>query len=294
MSPGRPRSSPRIVVRPLRDVKEFDHCEHVQEAVWGSAGVSGELLLVTQRNGGLVLGAFAGQRLVGFLYAFLARRRGRLIHWSHLMAVEPDFRDRGLGFRMKLEHRRLALGQGIRSIAWTYDPLQSRNAALNIHRLGAQVDEYLPDCYGRFPSLIERGLPSDRFVAEWHITSRRVEERLARWHECEDGRSQAMAAPTVAAPIVNEVVRDRRGLAVNRRLRLRLGEPRLLVEIPTDTDRMRALDIKLAARWRLEMRRAFQHYFRNGYHVDDFLPPAETGGHRAFYLLARRSRGSSR
>jgi predicted GNAT superfamily acetyltransferase len=267
-----------ITVRPLRKLEEFRQCERIQQNVWGSTGVSSEALLVTQKYGGMVLGALAGRKLVGFLYAFLAHRSGELIHWSHMMAVEAGFRDRGLGFRMKLEHRRRALAQGIRSIAWTFDPLQSRNAALNLTRLGAHVDEYVPDCYGRFPSAIERGLPSDRFVADWRIGSRRVERRL---------RSRAPLPFSTALPRVNETEPDSRGLLVNRRLHLSLSARRLLVEVPAETDRMRALDMDLARRWRMEARRAFQRYLNAGYRLEDFLPPGAASGGRAFYLLHR-------
>ncbi|HUI41155.1 MAG TPA: hypothetical protein VL523_04220 [Terriglobia bacterium] len=271
-------SKTSISVRLLRALDEFRRCEQIQENVWGAAGASAELLQVTQKNGGLVLGSFAGPRLVGFLYAFLGRRRGRLIHWSHLMAVEAAFRDCGLGFRMKVEHRRHALARGIRVIAWTFDPLQSRNAALNLGRLGARVDEFLPDCYGHFPSAIERGLASDRFVVEWPIATRRVQRRLA---------GEGLPSFPASAAIVNETRLDSRGLPANRRLRLNLSTPRLLVEIPKDTDLMRALDLKLAARWRAETRRVFQHYLRAGYRVRDFVPPSAAGGDRAFYLLSR-------
>jgi len=271
----------RIVVRPLREIAEFQHCERIQQMVWGSAGVSAELLLVTAKNGGQVLGAFSAGHLAGFLYAFLARRRGRLIQWSHLMAVRPEFRDQGLGLRMKLEHRRHALAQGIRSIAWTFDPLQSRNAALNIGRLGAEVREYIPDCYGSFHSRIECGLPSDRFVAEWQIGSRHVERNLAR---------EQSSIPRITAPSINEVERDARAFVVNRRLRLALLEPRLLAEIPAETDRMRALDLDLARRWRFEMRRVFQRYFKKGYRVTGFFSRPEGDSRRAFYVLERAGR----
>ena len=268
----------RIVVRLLRTAAEFQECARIQQTVWGSAGVSGELLQVTAKNGGAVIGAFSGTHLAGFLYAFLARRHGRLAHWSHLMAVEPGFRDRGLGLRMKIAHRTLALAQGIHSIAWTYDPLQSRNAALNIHRLGAEVREYLPDCYGSFPSRIECGLPSDRFVAEWQIASRHVAKSLT------DNRP---AIQIGALPVANEVEWDARAFAINRRLHLSLPERRLLVEIPADPDRMRAENLDGARRWRLESRRVFQNYFKKGYRVTDFIAPPQNDPRRAFYLLER-------
>jgi predicted GNAT superfamily acetyltransferase len=269
-----------IAVRPLRNLSEFSQCERVQRHVWGAAGVSGEVLLVTHKNGGAVLGALVGARVVGFLYAFLGRRSGRLIHWSHLMAIEPAYRDRGLGFRLKVEHRRNALEQGIRCIAWTYDPLQSRNATLNLARLGAQAHEYIPDCYGHFPSIIERGLPSDRLVASWEIGGARVASRLA---------GKAPVAFSAKWPRANQTALNRAGLLVNRRLDLGLNDRRLLIEIPTHTDRMRALDLKLARRWRLEARRLFRHYFDAGYYVEEFLPPDLTAERRAFYVLARRT-----
>jgi predicted GNAT superfamily acetyltransferase len=269
----------RIVVRPLGKTAEFQECARLQQEVWGSAGVSPELLQVTAKNGGAVIGAFSGNHLAGFLYAFLARRRGRLAHWSHLMAVEPGFRDRGLGLRMKTAHREIALAQGVRTIAWTYDPLQSRNAALNIHRLGAEAREYLPDCYGSFPSRIECGLPSDRFVAEWQI---------ARSHVARSMSDDRPAIPIDALPLANHVEWDARAFPINRSVHLNLRERRLLVEIPADPDRMRGLDVDLAQRWRLETRRVFQNYFGKGYRVTDFAAPPADNPRRAFYLLERR------
>jgi predicted GNAT superfamily acetyltransferase len=270
---------PSIAIRPLATHGEFKQCEHIQKNVWGASGVSGELLLVTQKNGGLVLGAVAGRRVVAFLYAFLGRRAGRLIHWSHLMAVEPPYRDQGLGFRLKIEHRRRALEQGIRCIAWTYDPLQSRNATLNLSRLGAQAYEYNPECYGHFLSIIERGLPTDRLTACWEIGSVRVSARLA---------VQAPIPFSPAWPHANETALNPAGLLVNRRLDLGLRDSHLLIEIPVHTERMRELDLKLARRWRLEARRLFVHYFGAGYHAQDFLPPGLVTEGRAFYVLARR------
>jgi predicted GNAT superfamily acetyltransferase len=233
---------------------------------------------VAARYGGVVLGAYAGERLRGFLFALLARRKGRLIHWSHLMAVEPRWRDQGLGFQMKLAHRRLALRQGIKSICWTFDPLESRNAALNLWRLGARVEEYVPDCYGRFPSLIEKRLSSDRFVVHWRIATSAVAQRL---------RQGPAGALDLSLPQANETGLDAEGFLENVCLRLALRTPRLLIEIPPDTDRMRERALKLARRWRLEARRLFQHYLAHGYRVRAFFPPGEATSGRCFYLCVR-------
>ncbi len=268
---------PRSEVRLLKTIREFRACEGLQAEVWGAAGATSELLIVTQKCGGVVLGAFAGRKLVGFLFAFLGRRKGRLIHWSHMMAVREGYRDRGVGFRMKLAHRKLALAQGIKSICWTFDPLQSRNAALNIARLGASVDEYVVDCYGRFPSAIEKGLPSDRLVVDWRIDSTSVRRP----------RKVAPQRNRADVPRANETRVNASGLLETTRIRLGLRAPRLLVEIPPHTDAIRAADSKLALRWRMDIRRIFQNYLRAGYGIADFLPPTARPNGRCFYVMTR-------
>jgi predicted GNAT superfamily acetyltransferase len=252
--------------------------------VWGNVGVGSEVLSVTQKYGGVVLGAVAKGKLLGFLYAFLGRYHGRVVHWSHLMAVEKRHRDKGLGFRMKLAHRKLALQEGIQAIGWTYDPLQSRNAALNIARLGVRVEEYLPDCYGRFPSVIEKGLPSDRFVVSWQIGSARVARCL---------QGVPLRPINLHLPRINETRRNEEGFIVNRGISFSCVEPRLLLEIPANTDEMRVRALKLAQQWRLETRRMFQHAFESGCRVLDFVTTGTGGDRRAFYVLGRPRTGRS-
>ena len=269
---------PRIQIRRLRSLYEFRECERLQVNVWGNLGAGSEVLQVTQKYGGVVLGALAKGKLLGFIYAFLARYQGRVVHWSHMMAVEKHHRDLGLGFKMKLAHRELALQEGIKSICWTYDPLESRNAALNIARLGALVEEYLPDCYGRFPSMIEKGLPSDRFVVNWQIGSTHVVRRL---------RGPWLRPVNVDLPRINETRRNNEGFMVNRRIRFSFAEPRLLLEIPANTDEMRVRALNLARRWRLETRRMFQRAFQAGCRVLDFVTTGTGGDMRALYVLSR-------
>lgn len=272
-----------LQIRLLKSHQDFLACERIQEVVWGRAGVSGEVLNVTQKYGGAVLGAIVKGKVAGFIYAFLARRNGRLIHWSHLMAVEPKFRDLGLGFRMKLAHRKMALAAGLSAICWTYDPLQSRNAALNIGRLGARVSEYMANCYGRFESAIEKGLESDRFVVNWRIRTAAVESHLR------DRRPrETLRALLLKAERVNEARLNPQGFPENRRVRLSLSRPVLLVEIPAETDRMRVQALNLARQWRLQTRMIFQRYFGLGYRAEDFIPPCPASDGRCFYVLRRR------
>jgi len=268
---------PRIEIRRLNNIHEYRECERLQMEVWGGLGVGSEVLLATQKCGGMVLGAIAKGKLLGFIYAFLGRYHGRVVHWSHLMAVGKHHRDKGLGFRMKLAHRELALQEGIKSIYWTYDPLQSRNASLNIVRLGARVEEYIPDCYGRFTSSLEKSLPSDRFVVNWQVASGRVARRL---------RGPLLRHVDLNLPRVNETGRNSEGFVVNRGISFSFAEPRLLLEIPTNTEEMRDHDLRLAGRWRLETRRMFQSAFESGCEVLDFITTGTGDNRRAFYVLS--------
>jgi predicted GNAT superfamily acetyltransferase len=269
----------RVKIRLLKNLEEYRQCERIQTHVWGAPGATSEVLAATQKYGGALIGTLIDGKVVGFIYAFLAQYHGRLVHWSHMMAVEAKYRDQGFGLKMKMVHRQVALERGIKSICWTFDPLQSRNARLNISRLGALAEEYVPDCYGRFPSLLEKGLPSDRWVVNWRIATARVERRLR-------GETPPFDP---ALPRVNETRLTAQGFPQNRAIRLDLDQRRLLVETPAQTDAMRSQAMPLARRWRLEARRIFQHYLARGYHVEDFFPPQPATEGRCFYLLRRQA-----
>jgi predicted GNAT superfamily acetyltransferase len=261
----------------IKDVEECRQCERVQALTWGAPGVTCEAMIAAAKYGGALIGTLIDGQVVGFIFAFLAQYHGRLVHWSHMMAVEEKYRDKGFGFQMKMVHRQVAIERGIKSICWTFDPLQSRNARLNIARLGGMAEEYVQDCYGRFPSVLEKGLPSDRWVVNWKVASARVDKRLR-------GETPAFNA---SLPHVNATRLNAQGFPQNRSIKLDLTDRRLLVETPSQTEAMRAKDIALARRWRMEARRIFQHYLAQGYHVEDFFPPKPETEGRCFYLLQR-------
>ena len=116
--------------------------------------------VVSRHIGGLVLGAFDGRQLIGFLSAIPGIRDGRPYWHSHMLAVTTAHRDSGIGTQLKLAQKEHALKHGIRLIEWTFDPLVSRNAYLNIEKLGVIVRRYYPSFYGG---------ESDRLIAEWWL-----------------------------------------------------------------------------------------------------------------------------
>ena len=186
-----------IAIRACSGLEELEACVQLQVETCGydvAEVVPRKVFLVAQKIGGQVIGAFdaalAGaskdggpESLVGFAMAWPGVKTGHgaplpYLH-SHMLAVRKNYRNQGLGARLKLEQRRDALQRGIGRMEWTFDPLEIKNAFLNIHKLGATASRYEVDFYGVSSSRLQSGLPTDRLVAEWQLDSPRVEDLVA-------------------------------------------------------------------------------------------------------------------
>ncbi len=177
-----------ITVREIHELSEFEAAVAIQKEIWGFSDIDViplRMFVVATKIGGQLLGAFDGQKLVAFLLAVPGIRHeagdAAPMHYlhSHMLGVLPEYRDAGLGRAMKLRQREDAIARGIELIQWTFDPLEARNAFFNIERLGAIVRRYVENQYGHTTSALHAGLPTDRFVAEWWLTSERVRSILA-------------------------------------------------------------------------------------------------------------------
>jgi predicted GNAT superfamily acetyltransferase len=171
------RKDAQIDIRPLTTLEEFERCVVLQLEVWGYSDgdlIPRRVFLVAQRIGGQVLGAFDGDTVVGFAMALPGYRKGHSYLHSHMLAVLADYRNAGLGRRLKLAQREDALARGFDLMEWTFDPLEIKNAHLNIARLGAISRRYKEDFYGPSSSPLQGGLPTDRLYAEWWLKSPRV------------------------------------------------------------------------------------------------------------------------
>jgi predicted GNAT superfamily acetyltransferase len=173
-----------IAIAPCTTLDQFQRCVELQGAVWGYESgdiVPRRLFLLAQKIGGQVIGAFDRAHddlMIGFAMALPGYRDGKPYLHSHMLAVLPDYRNAGLGRRLKLAQRDDALARGFDLMEWTYDPLEIKNAYLNITRLGAISRRYAPDFYGPSSSPLQAGLPTDRLYAEWWLRSPRVEAVL--------------------------------------------------------------------------------------------------------------------
>jgi predicted GNAT superfamily acetyltransferase len=170
-----------IRIAHVTELADFERCVAIQMAVWGYSDgdlIPRRVFIVAQRIGGQVIGAYAGETLVGFAMSLPGYRDGHAYLHSHMLAVLPEYRNAGLGRRMKLAQRDDALARGFNLMEWTFDPLEIKNAHLNIARLGAISRRYIPDFYGASTSPLQGGLPTDRLVAEWWLNSERVRHKL--------------------------------------------------------------------------------------------------------------------
>jgi len=242
-----------VEVRLVRSHDEFAACEAMSRDIWGAAErnvVPRELLLTIQLNGGLVHGAFLpDRRLVGFCFAFLGRRDGQLRLCSHQLGVIPELRGGGIGIALKEAQRADALRLGYELVSWTFDPLESRNAYINLHRLGCVARLYDRDHYGVMEDELNRGLPSDRFEAEWWLRRPRpamsVTDPVVILSVGSDGRPLRVAA---------EVVPGRAAL----------------IAIPLDFQAVKRQSLELALVWRMESRAAFEAAIAAGLAAVDF------------------------
>ena len=172
-----------IEFRQLHKLDEFADVLRLQQVIWGFADTELlpiRFLVVVSKVGGHVFGAYDGAEMVGFCFAIPGVKPGRMpyLH-SHMLGVLPAYHNAGIGRRLKLQQREEALSRGIQLIEWTFDPLELKNAFLNIEKLGAIVRRYYPNQYGTTSSPLHGGLPTDRCIAEWWLDSPRVRSVLA-------------------------------------------------------------------------------------------------------------------
>jgi len=278
---------PELTIRPLLNVSEFHQAQDVMEKTWGGAEnniVPVHVLIATVHSGGLVAGVFAGDLLIGFSYAFPGIMGGEVLLYSHMTAVLPEHRGRGVGRQLKQFQRCWALEHGFEHIRWTFDPLIAANARFNLHCLGARAVSYLVDFYGQSRSQLHGIGPTDRFEVEWDLNSPRsvalargeeapvleaVDGTVARLYELESRPGGYEIPGEITVPNPDEV-------------------PYILAPIPHDFLDLCQRERSVAESWRFATRHGFQRALEAGYHFVDCVEPMGGGESRSRpnYLLA--------
>lgn len=275
-----------LAIRDLTKYDEFLQVRDVQQQVWGFTGGEGlypPMLNTAAENGGTVIGAFDGGRMIGFIYGFIgihADRRLKLC--SQTMGILPEYRNKGIAATLKWAQRQRVLENGIDLITWTYDPLEAPNARLNLHTLGGMARTYKRNIYGENFGALSKGLPSDRFLIEWWLNSEAVAER---------SKGLKPGPIGVGSPIANRCA-GTSGDRKNETIDLNLDTPIVRIEVPNDLQAIKKTNMTLALDWRLKTRELFEAYFARGYEAVDFVRAGEVwGSERARYnwYVLRRS-----
>lgn len=244
-----------VTYRQLTRMDELIRCSRIEHAVWGEGIVPPHLLRAVTHMGGLAVGAFAAEELIGFVFGFRGVReqggREQQLHHSHVAAVLPDWRGRGIGVGLKRAQAQLCRQQGLELMTWTFDPLRARNAHLNLEKLGATVSAYEPMYYGQMFDAQNGQLDSDRLLAEWQLSG-----SLERF----SGPVAALPRALTAQP-GGEPGEARPGLSA----------PAVHVAVPRDLDELLAGRPLLAQAWRESVRQVMLHYLGRGYRATRFL-----------------------
>jgi len=283
-----PDHRPVVVIRELQSIDDLRQVERLEREVWDLADADVTpltLTIATKEAGSIWLGAFDGPRLVGFAFGFLGTEHGKLLVHSHMLGVLAQYRDLDLGYKLKLAQREraLALRPGdlrIDEMTWTFDPLQSRNAHLNISKLGVVSDRYRPDFYGPETSSALHRNSTDRLWVRWPLITRRVEDRLRG----KNNRAEVLDALSTVTPLVQF---NGDGKPARSDLTAAVARQRIAIEIPSDIGAVEQKDSGLAREWRLATRWAFTEAINAGFMVMEFCRTVRGQQGPGTYLLEK-------
>jgi predicted GNAT superfamily acetyltransferase len=272
--------SDEIQIRSLHSIEELEQVRNLESKIWGAHdSVPTHQTITAVKNGGLVLGAYNCEQLVGFQYSFPGFDGNSSYLCSHILGIDQDFRNQKIAEKLKLAQRAEALKLGYSLITWTYDPLESINGYLNIAKLGGVCSTYVENCYGEMEDLLNGGLASDRFLVEWHIgqdykgsigqeinQNRIIDKSLINWRYNKEG----MPIPSRTLPLPQEECDT------------------TYVAIPKDFRIIKETDMQIATKWRLETRAVFNSLFQKGWKVTGFIKNSMTNLPVHFYELTKK------
>ncbi|WP_342615543.1 GNAT family N-acetyltransferase [Peribacillus frigoritolerans] len=270
-----------IAIRSLHRIEELEDVRKLESDIWGeNDSIPTHQTITAVKNGGLVLGAYCEEKLIGFQYSFPGFNGQTAYLCSHILGIDEQFRNKGIGEKLKLAQREEALKLGFSLITWTYDPLESINGYLNIAKLGGVCSTYIANCYGEMEDLLNSGIPSDRFLVEWHIGKKEttdssgrgipldfaIENSLIQWETNEMG----LPVPSFTLPLPEQ------------------NWDTAFVAIPKDFRTIRVTNSQAATEWRMRTRDTFTDLFQQGWEVTDFIKDSMTEIPVQFYVLTRK------
>lgn len=260
-----------ISLRELTEIKDLEILGEIEKNIWNTHQLPIHQTLTAVKNGGIIIGAFDNDKIIGFSYAFAGFKNGQIYLCSHMLGIDEGYRSKGIGGSLKNKQQEIAIQKGYREIRWTYDPLETRNAYLNLTKLKGICSVYKENAYGEMKDDLNKGLPSDRFEVHWHISSEHV---------------TAVKAENYNNAVSLNKVNIRNGIPAcavlyNEKLTAEVYS----FTVPKDFQHVKAYNPELAVEWRLITRNIFQKLFSAGYTAVHLIP----GKHTAQYIFVKHN-----
>ncbi len=285
----RKRDEIKVSIGPFRNLSDYNTCVEIQREVWHFDDIDivpAPMLLAADHCGGMNIGAYNNLgELIGFACSILGMEGNQLLQHSHMLAVRVAYRNFDVGHKLKLFQRKEALRRKIKTITWTFDPMQPLNAHFNLGKLGASAASYAEDFYGETTSALHRGLPTDRLLTHWDLASERVAERLESGSPRRDLRKELKKFA-----LINRLEDVAPGMTTSSPVKLNCTDPEFLFEVPYNLPEIKGRNLGVALEWQGKMRQVFRNYFRKDYAATDFWVSEDEGHLRAFYFLSRRKK----
>jgi len=292
-----------IVIKPIISKEDYFTCEEIQKELspLNEVGiVPAYLMELLAENGGLTLGIYVDNKLIGFNFALPAfNPEDGYYLFSDTAGIYTAYQKQSLGFRLKQEQYRIALERGIKKIVWTYDPLLGVNANLNIRKLGGIIRKYCVEAYNELPISTGITIPADRFYLEWLIKTERTRKRIVdlKIPQIKLRERLYFQKANVTIRILYSVTTGgiKRALLFREisNINLNLQGESIAVEIPYDYNEMRNEVPFLARDWRLKTREIFVRYINDlDYYISEFFQLDENDEIRNFYLLRKKRKSS--
>ncbi|MBO1002534.1 GNAT family N-acetyltransferase [Pseudogracilibacillus auburnensis] len=259
--------SAHVEIKQLTSIEQLNELVKIEKAVWQMPTIPVHQTFTAMNNGGVILGSYTSGKMVGFLYSFAGFNKEKPYLCSHMLGILPPYRKSGLGIEMKKKQAKIAKKMGYEMITWTFDPLESKNAYINLHKLGACGAHYKENHYGDLNDQLNQGLPTDRIQIEWDL----ITTTRKRTHVLDP--EKLLLVMEEESPVYRTHCTDD----------LQKSDV-WFVEIPNDFQSLKREQIELAKKWRFESRNVFQALFAAGFIAIDFISEQSNKSYYVFSM----------
>ncbi|MGN7477850.1 GNAT family N-acetyltransferase [Solibacillus silvestris] len=269
-----------VTIKELTTIEQIEEARKLEHGIWAVGSIPVHQTIATIRNGGIVLGAYLNEEIIGFNYSCPGYMDEHVYLYSHMLGVKRNYREQGVGELLKNYLKDIAIERGYRNCRWTFDPLEARSGFLNFSKLRSHSDTYIENCYGEMEDPFNRALPTDRLCVEWQL----VDNDYLRWDaKVEELLDEAKpivnwGANTVGLPTLDPEQKFSKEEA--------LIHDAYTLPIPTNFQKIKVESAALAEDWRYKTRHILQAMFEQEYKIIHLKKKDE---HISHYLLVKRS-----